>query len=208
MALSPEEQARIATEIGDLDRMIAQQHESIRHARGPADRTSREEVLRQFYEQSNMLRAQIGLPLVIPGSHEPAPVPAKSGSSVFGCVFWICIAVAVVVWLVFQVSAPSRSYTTPADSERGRTVSYYVTGTASSASLTYQNAQGGTEQRTVTLPWHIDFLATPDMFLYLSAQNQDDSGTIECAILSGSATIQRASSSGGYTIASCSGHTP
>lgn len=73
MTFSPEEQAKAATRIGDLERLIAQQQESITEARGAADLASRQDVLRQFYEQSNTLRAQIGLPLVVPSAMTPSP---------------------------------------------------------------------------------------------------------------------------------------
>jgi hypothetical protein len=50
-------------------------------------------------------------------------------------------------------------------------VKYEVLGTGS-ASLTYRNASGGTDQTTVRLPWSVTFQAATRQFLYLSAQKQ------------------------------------
>lgn len=86
-------------------------------------------------------------------------------------------------------------------------VVYNVTGSAGSASLTIQNAQGGSEQMTVGLPWTRSFTAPPGTFVYVSAQNQDDHGTIACEITADGVTVQSANSSGAYVIAGCSGST-
>ena len=73
------------------------------------------------------------------------------------------------------------------------------------ASLTYSNAQGGTEQRTVTLPWIKSFEVNDGEFLYISAQNQEDYGWIDVDILLDGARWKDAYSSGAYVIATSSG---
>lgn len=85
-------------------------------------------------------------------------------------------------------------------------IEYRVGGTATRASLTYQNESGGTEQRDVTLPWSTQFTAHLDDFLYVSAQSlDDDSRRITCEIRSDGDLIEDAESEGRFVIASCSG---
>lgn len=84
----------------------------------------------------------------------------------------------------------------------GEYVTYQVSGSATEASLTYQNGDGGTSQEKVTLPWSITVKA-PN-FLYISAQNEGDYGDITCTISVDGKVIKTSTSSGSYTIASCS----
>ncbi len=84
-------------------------------------------------------------------------------------------------------------------------VRYRVTGTTSRASLTYQNSEGGTEQAVVNVPWDQLFTFRRGDFAYLSAQNQQDHGSIVCEIWVNGTKWKESTSSGGYTIASCSG---
>lgn len=85
-------------------------------------------------------------------------------------------------------------------------VTYTVGGSTSSASITYQNATGSTEQDdAVTVPWFSTFSASPGDFLYISAQNNNESGTVTCQIAVNGTVIKTAHSSGAYTIATCSG---
>ncbi len=88
-----------------------------------------------------------------------------------------------------------------------RTVRYSVDGTARSVDITMQNRTGNTEQLSdVSLPWDLDVGAMGcGDFVYLSAQNQGDTGTVTCEISVGSAVLETATSSGSYVIASCSG---
>jgi len=88
--------------------------------------------------------------------------------------------------------------------ETAHKVSYEVYGTGSAA-LTYRNESGGTEQRTVSLPWEITFTRHSRDFLYLSAQKQGQSGAIEAVISVDGRAIQRAESTSDYGIASVSG---
>ena len=69
---------------------------------------------------------------------------------------------------------------------------------------TLENATGGTDQYTVSLPWSLSFPRPLGGFVYVSAQ-QEGSGTVHCKITYGSRVIQEASSNGDYVIASCSG---
>ena len=83
-------------------------------------------------------------------------------------------------------------------------VTYRVTGDIARASLTYETAEG-TEQRTVNVPWEMKFTAERGQFLYLSAQNEEDRGTITAEILLGGEEWKKATSDGAYAIASVSG---
>ncbi|MFC4161964.1 zinc ribbon domain-containing protein [Chitinimonas lacunae] len=90
-------------------------------------------------------------------------------------------------------------------SSRTGRVSYQVEGTAPSAALTFSNAQGGTEQKVVLLPWNVDYpQVRPGTHLYLSAQNQGDSGVVRVRIMVDSKEMKTSESSGGYTIATAS----
>jgi hypothetical protein len=84
-------------------------------------------------------------------------------------------------------------------------VRYRVSGTTSKASLTYQNPQGGTEQTVVDVPWEQLLTFRRGDFVYLSAQNEQDHGSIVCEIWINGTKWKESTSSGGYTIASCSG---
>jgi hypothetical protein len=84
------------------------------------------------------------------------------------------------------------------------TVTYWVKGTADSASLTYNNQSGNTEQKSeVDVPWHLKFEAERGQFLYISAQNNGESGTIKTQIIVDGDVIAESESEGAYVIASC-----
>ena len=81
---------------------------------------------------------------------------------------------------------------------------YRVTG--SRADLTYANAQGGTAQASsVTLPWSYKFSASTGQFLYISAQNTGDSGSITVSIYKRGVLYRTTSSTGAFVIATASG---
>jgi hypothetical protein len=83
---------------------------------------------------------------------------------------------------------------------------YRVAGTALAAQLTYANATGGTEQHTVNLPWSSDIFPTSaDEFLYISAQNQGEYGSVVVEILVDGVVWKTSESSGQYCIADASG---
>jgi len=82
---------------------------------------------------------------------------------------------------------------------------YRISGSTSKASLTYENASGNTEQQDVRVPWELELEVPAGQFLYISAQNDRDSGSIRCEIVQDGKVVEEASSSGAYVIASCSG---
>lgn len=106
----------------------------------------------------------------------------------------------VLPWIL----ADSITVTATAEEIAHPKVTYKVTGTARRASLMYYNSSGGSEQRTVRLPWQMTFgPEESEQFLYISAQNEGDSGTITCEILVNGHRVKRSTSSGAYVIATC-----
>jgi len=105
---------------------------------------------------------------------------------------------------------PTIDFSTQPTVAPARSVTYSVTGLdgGKRASLTYANAQGGTEQTTVTLPWTKTFTATKGQFLYIAAQNQDAFGGVSCDITIGGTAFKHSESRGEYVIASCDGSAP
>lgn len=84
-------------------------------------------------------------------------------------------------------------------------VKYSVSGTASSVSLTYENEDGGTSQvSSVPLPWSYSFKAKEGDFLYISAQNNSSSGSVNVKISVNGDTRKSSSSDGAYVIATAS----
>jgi hypothetical protein len=84
-------------------------------------------------------------------------------------------------------------------------VDYLIFGSTNRASLTLSNATGNTEMITVRVPWSQMLIMEPGEYLYLSAQNERDRGSISCQIHVNGRVVEEANSSGAYVIASCSG---
>ncbi len=128
-------------------------------------------------------------------------------SKVVGGILLVVVVVAVAGCLLEDTSnySPTTHSYTPGGGASG-VVTYSVTGSASAASLTYQNDSGGTNQQTVNLPWTRTFsgFGSGD-FLYVSAQNQDDHGTLRCEIKIGSRVAFSSDASGAYSICTASG---
>jgi hypothetical protein len=82
-------------------------------------------------------------------------------------------------------------------------VTYRVRGTAGRVALTFRTGQGGTEHSVVPLPWQTSFDARGGSFLYVSAQNQDSTGSVTCEILLEEETRATSTASGAYVIAEC-----
>lgn len=85
-------------------------------------------------------------------------------------------------------------------------VGYVVT--CSNCDITYENKGGNTEQRTVTGSWDYDFEAESGQFVYISAQNNNDNGTVSVRINVDGKSFKDGSSSGAYVIATASGSVP
>jgi hypothetical protein len=84
-------------------------------------------------------------------------------------------------------------------------VTYEIGGTTNRASITYENEQGNIEQMDINVPWKKSMTVSYGQFLYISAQNDLESGSITCKIIVDGKEFKSAVSSGAYVIASCSG---
>jgi len=85
-------------------------------------------------------------------------------------------------------------------------VVYRITGTASTVDVTLNNAQGGTEQyNNVYLPKEYSYDSFSDDFVYISAQNQGEYGTVTVEIYVNGSLFKTSTSSGAYVIATASG---
>lgn len=88
-------------------------------------------------------------------------------------------------------------------------VRYEVLGSAKTVSITMENSDGGTEQRSsVTLPYKVTQTFSPGSFVYISAQNNTDTGNVICKIFVDDQEVKKSSSTGAYVIATCSGRLP
>ena len=91
----------------------------------------------------------------------------------------------------------------------GLMVTYTVTGSyVGFVDLTYSNESGGSEQKTVALPWKLEFKPQHNAFLYVSAQKQDEKGIIDAVIFVDGDVIQKAEANSRYGIATASGRAP
>ena len=122
-------------------------------------------------------------------------------------IFLIVIVVVGLAWFGNNLLNPRASSPAAPVNSGGAAyhVTYRLTGSARTADLTIQNASGGTEQKTVRLPWSLNFDGRDAQFLYISAQNTGATGTLKCEILLNSTVVQTADADGAYKIASCSG---
>jgi hypothetical protein len=85
-------------------------------------------------------------------------------------------------------------------------VTYRVDGTATSVAITYSNSSEGTSQITTNTPWSYSFeKPTAGQFLYVSAQNQNETGTVHVSITRNGTLFKEATSSGAFVIATATG---
>jgi len=88
-------------------------------------------------------------------------------------------------------------------------VEYRVSGTAATVDLTISNSSEGTEQYSdISLPWSLKFTGAKGNFIYVSAQNNGQSGTVTSTIYINGQSFKTATSSGAYVIATASGSVP
>lgn len=123
------------------------------------------------------------------------------GDSLMGLVF-LAIPLLLIVRCSLEPSTTSQAPAYTATQSAPMRVTYEVDGTAHEASLTYHTETGGTEQRDVSLPWQTTFTADEGTFLYLSAQNRGEFGTVIAKIRVNAITVKESRSEGAYKIAS------
>lgn len=84
-------------------------------------------------------------------------------------------------------------------------VSYVISGTSEKANLTYSTPSGGTGQRSsISLPYRIDYDKFGGDFLYISAQNDTDRGSVKVEIYYEDRLVASDTANGAYSIATAS----
>lgn len=91
------------------------------------------------------------------------------------------------------------------NSNEPTSVQYKITGTASEVAVTLSNPTGGVEQYNVGVPHTFSYSSFPGWYLYISAQNQDDHGSVTVEIYVNGKLYKTSTSSGAYVIATASG---
>lgn len=93
--------------------------------------------------------------------------------------------------------------------ELNGTVEYRVNCSPGGFSITYENANGNTEQRDIKgSSWSTDFFGEQGDFVYISAQADNENAEVEVYIFYNDKLIESANSSGDYVIATASGTLP
>lgn len=115
------------------------------------------------------------------------------------------MGIAIIVGIATCVLSPSPESSTPSYTTLPNVV-YKITGTAEKVDVTLSNATGGTEQYSdVYLPKQYSYYSFSDDFVYISAQNQGEYGTVTVSIYVNDVLFKSSTSSGGYVIATASG---
>lgn len=140
---------------------------------------------------------------------QPTPPPSPSGSRPW---LWGLVGVLVLggvgLWWSGRPKSPA-----PAPVATTHSVTYRVTGTAASVDVTMATADGGTRQQSdVAVPMRtgtgadgINQTMRPGAQLYISAQNNGETGTVTCSIIVDGVKVSEVTSSGAYVIATCTG---
>lgn len=90
--------------------------------------------------------------------------------------------------------------------EQAISYEYRVSGTSGNYSVTLQNAYDNTQQwDPVGNGWWYKWSQTGTRWLYISAQNNNSSGSVTVQIVRGGQVVASNTSYGGYTIATVSG---
>ncbi|MGI5155859.1 hypothetical protein [Microbispora sp. CA-102843] len=137
------------------------------------------------------------------------PSPAKHGALIAFGVVGVLVFFAVIGAIASSGSHDEQG--PPIDvSTIGSNIPvfYDVTGTAAAVSLTVRTATGTEQASGASLPVHLSIPMSSGDFVYVSAQNAGESGTVSCSITVGGRVISSNESSGAFAIASCEGTVP
>lgn len=111
-----------------------------------------------------------------------------------------------VLFLLFSIAILGCTEPTNPPVEEWHQFYYEVTGSGDSFSVTYENADGNTSQvASVKSGWRYSWKQKGTCWLYLSAQNNSDHGSVTVKIVREDKTVATNTSSGAYTIADVSG---
>jgi hypothetical protein len=131
---------------------------------------------------------------------QPIQTPKKKNNTILYLVLTI-VVICIGIYVFSQCSSGGILDITT------HIAKYKVTGKGT-ADLTYENATGGTEQKTVNLPWEYNISpVTSGQYLYISAQTNGTT-TISCLITIDDKIFKSSTSSGEFVIATCSGLAP
>jgi hypothetical protein len=120
-----------------------------------------------------------------------------------GTIVGIVILVVVIAVVATCLLSPSPESSAPTVLPH---VVYKITGTAQRVDVTLSNDTGGTEQYSnVYVPREYWYPTFSDDFVYISAQNQGESGSVTVSIYVNDALFKTSTSSGAYVIATASG---
>lgn len=129
----------------------------------------------------------------------------------------VVAAVGVVALGVFANAATHKGSGTVFGASAPAEVTYQLSGSATTADITYMDSAGQIQQQTgIDVPLHrksdggdgLIIHPAHGAFVSISAQNQGDSGDIGCQILYNGMVIRTGHSSGGYAITECSVSVP
>jgi tetratricopeptide (TPR) repeat protein len=149
------------------------------------------EKAKQIYDKLNGLNYY---PQNAISGNQPSENKSNSTLTVFGAII-IAVILGGLLWFFLssiQVASPLQ-------------VTYKITGSASQVFLTYQNGQGGTEQTEAVIPWQYTVTVNRGAFLYISAQNQGEGGSVTCEIWVDGVKWRNSTSGGAYVISTYSG---
>lgn len=125
---------------------------------------------------------------------------------VFGVLGGLILSALAIGYCVLPSGSGSSGGWTSPTPTRSASLEYRVTCSSTQAvSVTYMNAQSGSEQGSrMACPWSQSYPSFSG-FAYISAQNQDDYGTLTVEILVNDVVAKKSSCTGAYCIASASG---
>lgn len=137
----------------------------------------------------------------------PVQLPKPKSSKKYWLLAVGIFAVAIFgFWLVFSVSHNNVTSVKTYPAYTGPAVEYEITGTTSAVSVTLSNPTGGMEQFSVVyLPHTYTYYNFPNNFLYISAQNMGETGSVTVSIYVNGTLYKTSTSKGGFVIATASG---
>ncbi len=115
------------------------------------------------------------------------------------------LVILLVVGLVILLCLVGSSFLNNGGLTVGDQYEYQVSGTAKSVSVTYFNADGGTEQVESNIPFSITFSIKNGGAISLLAQNKGDSGSIVCEIYKNDKLWKSATTTASYGICTLAG---
>ncbi len=117
--------------------------------------------------------------------------------------------IGIIFVILFLTSCDLSNQSSSSSKASSYLIKYEVVGSGqcTAASLTYENSSDGTSQISASaLPWTYSFTVNDiSQFLYISAQNNFDSGSVTTRIYVNGSVKKESTSTGAYVIATCSG---